>query len=193
LPTIECSGRATTCSGHIKRVHPLHHGAWRAADLHVRSESMEQKILEKYHFFRLYSIDLGSALHSLHVLKRYRREDVRYCLLRDIVVSYARPFSVNKGEKLPKHSLTKKVVPKHLHPLHEELIDARNRLFAHTDFTYRRPKAANCSTSGRKWFPMSLRSYDYGKLDRRIAEIEILVRSVTGNLQAKIEQMEANF
>jgi len=35
FPTIKCSGRATTCSGRIKRVHPLHHGASRAADLHV--------------------------------------------------------------------------------------------------------------------------------------------------------------
>ena len=154
---------------------------------------MEQQIIEKYHFYRLYSIDLDSALHSLRVLKRYRREDVRYCLLRDIVVSYARPFSGNKGEKIPKNTLTQKVVPKQLRSFHAELIDARNQLFAHTDFTYRRPKAVNWSTSGRKCFPMSFRSYDYEKLDRRVPEIENLILSVTGNLQSEIERMEENF
>jgi hypothetical protein len=119
---------------------------------------MEQEIIEKYHSYRLYSIDLDTALHSIRVLKRYRREDVRYCLLRDIVVSYARPFSGNKGETIPKHTLSKKEVPKHLRPLHGELIDLRNQLFAHTDFTYRRPKAVNWSTPGHKWFPMTFRS-----------------------------------
>jgi hypothetical protein len=168
-------------------------GPLNLGESYIRSEGMEPHIIEKYHSYRLYSIDLGSALHPLRVLKRYRREDVRYCLLRDIVVSYARPFSGNKGEKIPKHTLTKKVVQKELRPLHCELIDARNRLFAHTDFTYRRPKTVDLSTSGRKWFPMSLRSYDYGKLDRRVLEIEKLIASVTANLQSEIEHMEENF
>lgn len=154
---------------------------------------MEQNIIEKYEFYRLYSIDLDTAKHSLQVLKRYRLKDVRFCLLRDIVVSYARPFTKNKGEKIPKHTLTPKVVPKHLRPLHDELIDARNQLFAHTDYTYRRPKTVNWSTSERKWFPMSFRGYEYDKLDRRVAEIETLIRAVTGNLCREIEQIEENF
>lgn len=154
---------------------------------------MEQQIIEKYHFYRLYYIDMDLAQHSLRVLKRYRLKDVRFCLLRDIVVSYARPFTGNKGEKIPRHTLTQRVVPKHLRPLHEELIDARNQLFAHTDLTYRRPKSANWSTAERKWFPMSFRGYDYDKLDRRVDDIENLIRAVTGNLQTEIEQIEENF
>ena len=136
---------------------------------------------------------MNSARHSLLILKRYRRKDVRYCLLRDIIVSYSRPFSGNKGETIPKHVLTKKVVPKHFRTLHDELIDARNQLFAHTDFTYRRPKAANWSTPERKWFPMSFRGYDYDKLDLRIPEIEVLVKSVEDNLHEEITKMEENF
>jgi|GEM_PF-4098680 len=68
--------------------------------------------IEKYYFYRLYSIDLDSTKYSLRVLKRYRRKDVRHCLLRDVVVSYVRPFSGNKGQVIPKHKLTKKVVPR---------------------------------------------------------------------------------
>ena len=146
--------------------------------------------IEKYYFYRLYSIDLDSTKHSLCVLKRYRRKDVRHCLLRDIVVSYARPFSGNKGQDIPKHKLTKKVVPRNLRQLHDDLIKLRNQLFAHTDYTYRRPKVANWSTASQKWFPMSFRSYDYAKLDSRVSEIESLVKVVEENLQAEIDKIE---
>jgi len=106
--------------------------------------------IEKYYFYRLYSIDLDSTKHSLCVLKRYRREDVRHCLLRDIVVSYARPFSGNKGQDIPKHKLTKKVVPRNLCQLHDDLIKLRNQLFAHTDYTYRRPGTQKSTEKGSK-------------------------------------------
>jgi hypothetical protein len=154
---------------------------------------MTKRSIEEYYFYRLYSIDLDSTKHSLRVIQRYRRKDVRYCLLRDIIVSYARPFSGNKGQDISKHTLTRRVVPKRLWPLHDELINLRNELFAHTDYTYRRPKVVNWSTASRKWFPMSFRGYDYNKLDSRVSEIESLVKAVEENLQAKIDEIEANF
>lgn len=149
--------------------------------------------MEQYYFYRLYSIDLDTAKHILRVIKRYRRKDVRYCLLRDLVVSYSRPFSGNKGKEMRSHVLTKKVVPKELRPLHTELLELRNQLFAHTDYTYRRPKVANWSTDSHKWFPMSFRGYDYNKLDIRLSEIENLLMAVEKNLQAKIDKIEENF
>lgn len=148
---------------------------------------------EQYYFYRLYSIDFDTTKHSLRILKRYRRKDVRYCLLRDIVVSYCRPFSGNKGEKISNQVLDKKVVPKEFRPLHDELVGIRNQLFVHTDYTYRQPKVANWSTDTNKWFPMSFRGYDYNKLDKRISEIEKLVVVVEKNLQAKIDKIEENF
>lgn len=153
---------------------------------------MKNTELEKYYFYRLYSIDFDSTKHALRILKRYRRKDVRYCLLRDIVVSYVRPFSTNKGMNIPKHNLTKKLVPKELCPLHDELLNLRNQLFAHTDYQYRRPKAANFSTPARKWFPMSFRGLDYNKIDSRVAEIEHLVAEVEKNLQYEINKIEEN-
>ena len=48
FPTIKCSGRATTCSGRIKRVHPLHHGASRAADLHVSLRSVKRVVNNRW-------------------------------------------------------------------------------------------------------------------------------------------------
>lgn len=145
---------------------------------------------EQYYFLKLYSVDLGMVKHILRVLRRYRRKDVRYCLLRDMVVSYCRPFSGNKGDKILKHKLNKKVVPKDRRPLHDELVNLRNRLFAHTDYTYRQPRVVNCSTETYKCFPMQFRGFDYNKLDMRVSEIEMLVQAVVKNLQARIEKIE---
>ena len=147
---------------------------------------------EQYHFYRLYSIDFDTANHILRVLKRYRRKDVRYCILRDLIVTYCRPFSGSKGEKIATHTLTTKVVPKKLRPLHNELLDMRNRLFAHTDYTYRQPKAINWSTDTHKWFPMQFRGFDYNKLDTRVSEISELVQAVERNLQSRIDKIEDN-
>lgn len=144
---------------------------------------------EQYYFYRLYSIDLDDAKHILRVLKRYRRKDVRCCLLRDLVVTYCRPFSGNKGNKMTSHVLTTKVVPRDLRALHNELLSLRNQLFAHTDYTYRRPQVANWSTGSHKWFPMSFRGFDYNRLDAQVPEIHELVIVVEKNLQDIIDKL----
>jgi hypothetical protein len=153
---------------------------------------MTESDMEKYYFYRLYSIDFDTTKHTLGVLRRYKRKDVRFCLLRDVVVCYSRPFSGNKGKTITKHYLPKSFVPKHLRSFHEELITIRNQLFAHNDYTYRRPKVANWSTPTQKAFPMSFRGYDYDKLDSRIVEIEELVKVVADSLQLEIDSIEKN-
>lgn len=153
---------------------------------------MTETEMEKYYFYRLYSIDLDTTKHTLSVLKRYRKKDVRYCLLRDVVVCYSRPFSGNKGKLISKHSLQRSFVPKHLQHFHEELMAVRNQLFAHNDYTYRKPKVAKWGDSLHKAFPMSFRGYDYNELDSRVAEIEELVKAVADNLQSEIDAIERN-
>lgn len=92
---------------------------------------MNSKLFEQYKFYRLYDHDFDAAIHTLKILKRYRRPDVRNALLRDIIITYARPFSISKGDKIPKHILPAKFVPSQLRKLHNELFDLRNQLFAH--------------------------------------------------------------
>jgi hypothetical protein len=154
---------------------------------------MKQPDEEQYYFYRLYSIDFGATKHTLRVLKRYRRQDVRASILRDIVVSYTRPFSGNRGENTRNHQLGKRFVPPEFQALHEELLRLRCEQFAHTDRTYYKPKAANWSRLGRKWFPMSFRGYDYSKLDAQVSSIERLVAAVERNLQLEIDAIENRF
>jgi hypothetical protein len=148
---------------------------------------------EEYLFLRLYSIDLNTTKHTLRILKRYRRLDVRFCLLRDIVVSYARPFSTNTGVKIPKHHLTKKFIPEHLRPLHKELINARNQLFAHTDLRYRNPRISNLWKE-EGLLPMMFRGYDYNKnINQKVDRIEELVNIVETKLNEKLRELKSDF
>ena len=145
---------------------------------------------EHYKFYRLYDMDFDSALHTLKILKRYKRLDIRNALLRDITVTYARPFFGNKGDNISNHILSLKFIPSRQRNLHNELMNLRKQLFAHTDLTYRNPRIANWSSGQRRWFPMSFRGYDYSSLDKRMDEIESLISSVQDELRKKIKEIE---
>ncbi len=154
---------------------------------------MNSQTIEQYKFYRLYDIDLDAALHTIKILKRYKRTDVRNALLRDITVAYTKPFSVNKGHKISKHNLSLKFVPAKLRALHKELMDLRKQLFAHTDLTFRNPKVANWSSGEYKWFPMSFKGFNYKSLNKRIDNIETLIRSVQDELRKTIIKIESTF
>jgi hypothetical protein len=154
---------------------------------------MNSKVFEQYKFYRLYDHDFDAAIHTLKIQKRYRRPDVRNALLRDIIVTYTRPFSISKGDKIHRHILPAKFVPSQLRKLHNELLDLRNQLFAHTDLIYKNPRVANWSAGQRKWFPMSFRGFDYGSLNKRVANILNLICTVQRELQKKIKKIENHF
>lgn len=155
-------------------------------------DSMDRATFERYCFLRLYAIDLDTALHTIKVLRRYKRADVQYSLLRDIAVTYARPFSFNKGELISKDCLPSgKHVPKSMRDLHDELVRVRKEQFAHTDLKFYRPKVAKFSGVTKSWFPMSFKGYDYGALLEQLPEIKSLIQSVEKSVQAEIAQYEA--
>lgn len=143
----------------------------------------------------MYSIDLNTALHSIKVLRRYKRPDVQYALLRDLTVTYVRPFSGNKvdqGNKRKHMLTTKKRVPKHLLPLHKELERLRMQQFAHTDLSYYKPRAVGISFVPSGAYGMSFKGYDYAALLRKLPQIEELIRAVEKSVNAEIAVYEAN-
>ena len=149
------------------------------------------KLLEKYKFYRLCSIDFDTTIHSTRILKRYKRLDVRYALLRDITVTYARPFSKNKGKLFPSHTLkANEFVPREARELHNELIDLRNQSFAHTDIPYYNPKVINWSSPGVNWFPMAFRGSKLENLNKKTDDLLYLVKNVQINLQNMIIAIE---
>lgn len=152
---------------------------------------MDADTFEKYSFLRLYAIDLDTALYTIKTLRRYKRTDVQYPLLRDIAVTYVRPFSGNKGESGAKDQLSsRKYVPKPMISLHKELVRVRMEQFAHTDLKFYHPKVTKFRDAPNPWFPMALKSYDYGILLKQLSKIEELVRAVESNVQAEIANYE---
>lgn len=153
-----------------------------------------QRLIEKYKFYRLCDIDFDTTLHTLKVLRRYKGLDVRYPLLRDITITYARPFSKNKGKVISNHKLKgKEFVPPKFMYLHTYLIDIRNQSFAHTDLPIRNPKVANWSTLENKWFPMSFKACDLEELDKKADVLPVLVAAIRAKLQQSITLIENTY
>lgn len=144
----------------------------------------------EYRFLRLYSIDLQIARQTLALLRRYRRIDVRYALLRDAVVAYARPFSGNRDPSGKSHRLPRQLVPKAHRPLHDDLLNLRNQLFAHTDFAARRPTVMRWRTDKGFRYPLGFANPPYEEWLRRAQSIILLVQAVESSLGAKINQFQ---
>lgn len=153
----------------------------------------KENILEKYKFLRLYDMDFESALHILKVLRRYKKKDVRYALIRDVIVTYSRPFTESKGFNIDKDFCGAKFDDKDMKELHDELLRLRKELFAHTDLTYKNPKVRNWSTDTYKWFPMSFKGFDYKTLEDKLPEIKRLIEHVQKQNRLKISEHEKNF
>jgi len=145
---------------------------------------------EKYAFLRLYDMDLEMSLQTISVLQRYRRKDVRFPLLRDIIVSYCRPFIKSRGKGIKGDLHGVKFQNKDMESLHEELLTLRHQLFAHTDLNYKNPKIVNWSKGGYKWFPMSFKGFDYDYLDDKVPEIKKLIKYVQIELRKRIKRDE---
>ena len=148
---------------------------------------------ENYKFLRLHSVDMNTALGTLKMLKRYRRDDIKVALLRDIAVIYSRPFSGNRG-KTGKHFLSEsKYVPAEYLDLHDRLLDLRNKQFAHTDATFHDPKFMKWKGDKGVAFPMSFKTFDYLGLLRDLKKVEALIKSVESNINSAAREYEKDF
>src|SRR5206468_2537720 len=113
------------------------------------------------------------------------------CILRELIVSYARPFSGNQAPSGGGHSLSRKFVPPEHRALHTELLDLRMQVITHSDFTYHDPRVMQWGTGQHSIFPMSFRRPGYKGLLSRAEHIRKLVDAVDARLQAAIREIEA--
>ena len=94
----------------------------------------------EYRRLRLFSIDMDGVRHGLRLLRRYRRNDVRFALLRDVVITYSRPFVATKSPRGGKFTFSLRYVPRGHRSMHLELVRVRNTLFAHSDLQTHQPQ-----------------------------------------------------
>jgi hypothetical protein len=155
---------------------------------------MTRRDVENYRFLRLYSIDLDMAKQTCDLLARQSSPELQYAVLHDLVVTYARPFSQNRGRAFKRHSLLIDVVPSSLRALHVELITLRDQAFAHTDHDFRNPKIVRWpSNGGGASYGMSFSNPAYAALLARLPEIRDLVESAEKRVNGMARDFEAKF
>jgi hypothetical protein len=148
---------------------------------------------ENYRFLRLHSIDMNTAIGTLKMLKRYRRDDIKVALLRDISVIYSRPFSGNRGKTCKNFLSEKKYVPIEYRDLHDKLLDLRNKEFAHTDAIFHDPKFMKWEGDKDVAFLMTFKTFDYLDLLRNLKNIEALINSVETNIDLAAREYEKDY
>lgn len=150
---------------------------------------------ERYTFCKLWNIDFREAMRVARMARECNDEGLKNLLLKDVIVSYSRPFSANRGVLKRTHRLKEEFVPvKHLLS-HRELIYFRNAIIAHTDYSARDPQVVNWSGAGGKWFPMSIRNYanEFARLRGDLNGLEKMISEVNEKLQDEIDRMEDQF
>lgn len=155
--------------------------------------SMKERTYERrlspnieYRFLALYSQDMAIALSTLSKLRQRQTDDFCEMMLRDIIIAYSRPFSSNRGPDSTRHRLSLEFVPQECRALHVELMDLRNRLFAHTDMSARKPVVK--SYPGNANF-IAIRDADYATLLSRIDDIEALIGKTWQALGAALRRV----
>lgn len=149
-----------------------------------------------YLFLRVYSIDLQTAIQSLSALDRCVDPATRMCIIRDIIVTYWRPFAGNRESerKRTKHRLDEvlpNIIPDRHRKLHLELKRLREKLLAHSDLDAYDPKAVKWDVEGGAAFPMSFTAIYYEDLNARISEVRDLVECVEAAINDEIRSIHS--
>ena len=149
---------------------------------------------ELYRFYWLYERDLEHAKRMCELLGRRYSGELRESIVRDIVTAYSRPFSGNKGRIVKRHRLDEDVVPPPMKSLHDELIDVRNRAFAHTDQDFFQPHLLSFpATDGGDVHAIMLTVPQYRKLFARRQQIMHLIAAVVGQVRHRREDLERTY
>jgi len=152
---------------------------------------MKTPIEEQYVLKRLSLIDMGRTLRSLEYLEGMADEHLREALFRDAVVSYAKPFSDNKGIHTKKGlRINEKGIPPELKLAHAEVVNVRNTLFAHMDIDIQKPELEHYEIDGEKHHPFTVAGYGKVYVDHLVKPLEQLAKAVRAHLLLEISSIE---
>ena len=151
---------------------------------------MKNTFEEQYVFYRLVSADLDEAYRSLEAIRRYKRGPTIMALIKNAIVSYARPFKRCNG-RYGRYSISPRFVPKNHLELHKLLMHHRDRIIAHTDIDVREPKLVRWDFGSTVAYPIQLKGsgYYYEDYLALVDEMKELIQSVKNAvLEAKKER-----
>ena len=116
---------------------------------------------ERYAFIHLSIVDMSRAISSIELLSLQDNEHIRDALMRDAVISYAKPFSSNKGV-ISKHRLRidDSYIPTESLSEHKAVIAARNKLIAHVDLDGQNPQVEVYVIAGKRGADLMVSGYE---------------------------------
>lgn len=132
---------------------------------------------------KVYAADLALARRSGELAAGEEDPDVQAALLRDMVVSYGRPFSGNHVARGGLKRIPTTWIPESMAALHAELIQLRDRAFAHSDMDFRKPTVTGFVYSpGSFELRLELSDPDLVALRGRWAEVRSLIDAVEARI-----------
>lgn len=128
-------------------------------------------------------IDMERVQKSIEYFWDTDDKHLKSALLRDAVISYAKPFSSNRFSDGSKGlRIYGNIVPKELADTHEEILALRNKLIAHTDMTAQKPKVEEYQDEVGCNFSMTVSGYEVIHKDHLIEPLLSLAKAVHANL-----------
>ncbi len=140
-------------------------------------------------------IDMERVQRNIEYLRDSDDKYLKGVLLRDAVISYAKPFLDNRYSDGSKGlRISDKRVPKELRDVHEEILALRGELIAHTDMTIQRPRIDKCQDELGDNYSMTVTGYDTIHKEHLIDPLLKLAKAVHGSLlDARSDQTKHDF
>ena len=148
---------------------------------------------EQYVLHYLALIDMERVIRSLEYLETVEDKYLREVLFRDAVICYAKPFSGNRsisGKK--KLRVTESFVPQALSRSHTEVLDLRDKLFAHMDLDRQAPNVTLEERDGEKQMSFSVVGYERVFTDYLLAPLNKLAKIAQSFLHQELKKIESN-
>lgn len=140
-------------------------------------------------------IDMERVQKSIEYLRGTNDKYLKSALLRDAVISYAKPFSSNRFRDQSKGlRISDNHVPKELTDAHNEILALRDELIAHTDMTVQKPRIKKYQDDVGHNFSMIVTGYETVHKDHLIDPLLSLAKAVhTSLLRGRSDQTKNDF
>jgi len=152
---------------------------------------MKDAIEERYVLSHLSLIDMDRVSRSIDFLSTTVDEHLREALFRDAVVSYAKPFSDNRGVFTKRGlRISDKNIPSDLKAAHLAIIRLRDKLFAHMDLDVQTPELNHFEINGEMHHPFTVAGYGKVFTDDLVEPLRNLAGAVHAHLMRELHSME---
>lgn len=152
---------------------------------------MHNKIEEQYVFYRMASGDIHLAKTLCDLIESQTNQDVKYSMIRDVIIIYCRPFMSCKG-KFISPKLNVKGMDFSTKRIHDSLLKWRNTIIAHTDLSVRDPKLHKWTSPKGAFFPIVFKSF-YSENMPTVKEIRFVCEVVEKYINLMILKTEKLF